>query len=136
MSSVIVNVFVDKLRSLNLEGPSGFGLPNVIPPDGPSPGVARICGEDIECFKPLLCSIVGTEGDASGSSENLFAGPVLRLSKLGFFLALRGGGLINEGDEGSDVCCGSELGLSELRFKARLLGFLNFLGDGEVIGLS
>lgn len=132
----MVNVLVDKLKSLNLEGPRGFGFPSVIPPDGPSPGVARIWGEDMECFKPLLCSIVGTDGDASGSKDSFLSGPVLRLSKLGFFLALSGGGFINEGDEGSEVCCGSELGWSGLRLSARLFGFLNFLGEGEVMGLS
>ena len=108
MSSVMVNVLVDKLRSLNLDGPSGFGFPNVIPPDGPCPGVARIWGDDIECFKPLRCNIVGTEGEASGSidSASLLTGPVLRLSKLGFFRAFSGGGFMKEGDEGSEVCWG------------------------------
>ncbi len=40
---------------------------------------------------------------------------------------------MKDGDEGSDVCNVSMLGL---RFKARLLRFFVFLGEGEVIGLS
>lgn len=43
------------------------------------------------------------------------------------------GGLIKDGEEGSDDWNGS---IFELRFRARLLGFFAFLGDGDVIGRS
>jgi hypothetical protein len=101
----MVNVFMVRLRSLNREGPSGFLSPSVIPPLGPNPGVDRICGDEIECFKLLRCNIVGTPGESNGSTDNesLFAAPVFRLSKLGFFRAFKGGGFINDGDEGSDA---------------------------------
>lgn len=100
-----MNVLVDKLRSLNLEDPSGFLSPSVMPPAGPKLGVARICGDDIECLSPRRCSIVGTDGDASGSVDNanLLAAPVLRLRRLGFFLAFNGGGLIKDGEAGSEA---------------------------------
>jgi hypothetical protein len=134
----MVNVLVDKLRSRNLEGP-GFLSPRVRPPAGPKLGVARICGDDIECLRPRRCNIVGTEGDASGSTEsaNLLAAPVFKLNKLGFFLAFSGGGLIKDGDAGSDAWNVSGTGVDTgLRFKARLLRFLNRRGEGEVIGRS
>jgi hypothetical protein len=69
----------------------------------------------------------------STARDCLFAAPVLRLSKLGFLLPFNAGGLMNEGDEGSDVSKASTL---ELRLRARLLGFLAFRGDGDVIGRS
>ena len=138
MSSHIVKVSIDKLDSLSLEAPSGLGRilsPNVIPPAGPNPGVDNICGDDIECFRPLLCNIVGTPGDPMGSTfkVNLLAAPVFRLSKLGFFRPVSVCGLINDGDDGSEVWNDSKLGF---KFNARLLGFLGFRGDGDVIGLS
>lgn len=61
----------------------------------------------------------------------MLAVPVFKLSILGFFLAFNGGGLIKEGEDGSDVNS-SILGR---RLRARLLGFF-FLGEGEVIGRS
>jgi hypothetical protein len=57
---------------------------------------------------------------------------VLRLRILGFLLAFEGGGLIKEGEDGSEVNV-SRVGR---RLSARLLGFLGFLGEGEVIGRS
>jgi hypothetical protein len=49
----MVNVFMARFDSLNLEEPRGFLSPNVMPPLGPNDGVDSICGEDIECFKLL-----------------------------------------------------------------------------------
>ena len=60
-----------------------------------------------------------------------FAAPVLRLSRLGFRLPVSVGGLMKDGDDGSEVCNVSILGL---RFRARLLRFFVFRGEGEVIG--
>lgn len=57
---------------------------------------------------------------------------MLRLSKLGFLLPFSAGGLINEGDGGSD----DNASTLEFKFNARLLGFLNFRGEGDVIGRS
>lgn len=100
-----------RFDSFNLEVPTnlgGFLSPSVMPPLGPKPGVISMCGVEIECFKLLRCSIVGTEGEPRGdpsvSIERgcLFAAPVFRLSRLGFRRAFNGGGLINEGDEGSE----------------------------------
>lgn len=124
-----------RVDSLNLEGPSGsFLSPKVIPPLGPKLGVDSIWGDEIECFNPLLCSIVGIPGDPGGSRfrEMPLAAPVFRLSRLGFRLPVSVGGLMNDGDDGSDVCNVSILGL---RLRARLLRFFVFLGEGEVIGL-
>jgi hypothetical protein len=59
---------------------------------------------------------------------------VFKLSKLGFLLPFNVGGLIKEGDEGADDWNASTPGV--LRFKARLLGFLNLRGDGDVMGRS
>lgn len=61
----------------------------------------------------------------------MFAVDVFKLKILGFFLAFKGGGLIKEGEDGSEVNS-SILGR---RLRARLLGFF-FLGEGEVIGRS
>jgi len=89
----------------------------------------------MECFKPLRCSIVDIPGEAMPSTPRdcEFAAPVFKLSRLGFLLPFSVGGFINEGDEGSEDWNGSTLAL---RFKARLLGFLNFRGEGDVIGRS
>jgi hypothetical protein len=65
--------------------------------------------------------------------DALFAAPVFRLSKLGFLRPFKVGGLINDGDEGSDEFRDSTL---ELRLSARLFGFLGFRGEGDVIGRS
>lgn len=65
-------------------------------------------------------------------SRATLAVEVLRLRILGFFLAFKAGGLIKEGEDGSDVNV-SKVGR---RLSARLLGFLGFLGEGEVIGRS
>jgi len=130
----MVKVFIARFDSLNLEGPSGsFLSPKVIPPLGPKLGVESIWGEEIECFSPRLCNIVGTPGDPGGSrfKEIPFAAPVLRLSRLGFRLPVSVGGLMKDGDDGSEVCNVSMLGL---RLRARLLRFFVFLGEGEVIG--
>jgi len=129
-----VKVFKE-LDSFILEMPDSLGRalsPSVIPPLGPKLGVDNIWGVDIECFRPLLCNIVGIPGDATGSvlRDNLLAEPVFRLSKLGFLLPAKVGGFINDGSEVWNV---STLGE---RFNARLLGFLNLRGDGEVIGRS
>jgi len=135
----MVNVLVDRLKSLNLEEPSGFFSPNVMPPAGPELGVARICGDDIECLRPRRCSIVGTDGDASGSvnSANLLAAPVFRLRRLGFFLAFSGAGLMNDGEAGSEALKVSGTGTDTgLRFNAKLLRFLNRRGEGDVMGRS
>jgi hypothetical protein len=134
----MVKVLAPKLDSLRREIPmsrGGFLSPNVIPPPGPNPGVVNICGDDIECFKPLRWSIVENPGDATLSTAKacLFAAPVLRLSKLGFLLPFSAGGLMKDGDEGSDVSSASTL---ELRLRARLLGFLALRGDGDVMGRS
>jgi hypothetical protein len=96
--------FMARFDSLNLEDPSGFLSPNVIPPLGPKLGVDNICGDEIECFRLLRCSIVGIPGDPTGSTERerLLAAPVFKLSRLGFRLPLSVGGFINDGDEGSD----------------------------------
>lgn len=78
---------------------------------------------------------MGTPGDARGSKvrDCLFAAPVFRLSKLGFLLPFNAGGLINDGDEGSEVWRPSTL---ELRLRARLFGFFGFRGEGDVMGRS
>lgn len=101
----MVKVFIPRLDSLNLELPSGFLSPSVIPPLGPKLGVINICGVEIECFKLLRCSIDGMLGEPNGSTarERLFAAPVFRLSRLGFRLPFSVGGFINDGDDGSDV---------------------------------
>jgi len=109
-----------------------------MPPAGPKPGVDKIWGDEIECFKPLRCNIVGTPGEARGARDRvcLLAAPVFRLSKLGFLLPFSAGGaggLMNEGDEGSEVCRASTL---ELRLRARLFGFFGFRGEGDVMGRS
>jgi hypothetical protein len=103
-----VKVSIAKLDSFNLEAPNGLGRdlsPRVIPPAGPKPGVDNIWGDDIECFSPLLCNIVGTPDDPMDSvfKDNLFAAPVFRLNKLGFLRPVNVGGFMKEGDEGSDV---------------------------------
>jgi hypothetical protein len=133
-----VKVSIANLDSFSLEAPNGLGRAlshSVIPPAGPKPGVDSIWGDDIECFKPRLCNIVGTPGDPIGSvfNDSLLAAPVFRLSKLGFFLPVNAGGFMKDGDDGSEVWKVSTL---EFRFNARLLGFFGFRGDGEVIGLS
>jgi hypothetical protein len=98
-----VNVFIARLDSLNLDGPKAFLSPNVIPPLGPKLGVESICGDDIECFKPLRCNIVDIPGDPIDSTDRSeFAAPVFKLKRLGFLLAFKGGGFINEGEHGSD----------------------------------
>jgi hypothetical protein len=79
---------------------------------------------------------VNASPNASPNDALALAAPVFKLNKLGFFLGLNGGGLINEGDEGSDVCDGSTVALKPPKLRARLFGFLNFLGEGEVIGRS
>ena len=134
----MVNVFITKFDSFSREAPNGLGAvlsPSVIPPAGPNPGVDNIWGDDIECFKPLLCNIVGIPGDPMDSifKEGLLAAPVFKLSKLGFLRPVNVGGFMKDGDEGSEVWNVSTL---EFRFNARLLGFLGFRGDGDVIGLS
>jgi hypothetical protein len=93
-----------RFDSLNLEEPRGFLSPNVMPPLGPKLGVDNICGVEIECFKLLLCSIVGIPGDPNGSraKEELLAAPVFKLSRLGFRLPFNVGGFINDGEEGSE----------------------------------
>jgi hypothetical protein len=133
-----VKVSIAKLDSFSLEAPNGLGRflsPSVIPPVGPNPGVDNIWGDDIECFRPLLCNIVGIPGDPMGSvlRDNLLAAPVFRLNRLGFLRPVNVGGFMKDGDEGSEVWNVSTLGF---RFNARLLGFLGFRGDGDVIGLS
>jgi hypothetical protein len=124
-----------RLDSLNLEGPRAFLSPNVMPPLGPKLGVDNICGDEIECFKLLRCSIVGIPGDANGSMAGgrLLAAPVFKLSRLGFRLPFSVGGFINDGEEGSEVW---KLSILEFKFRARLLGFFGLRGDGEVIGRS
>lgn len=95
-----------RFDSLNLEGPKGsFLSPKVIPPLGPKLGVESICGDEIECFKPRRCNMLGTEGEPSGFtfSERLFAAPVFKLNRLGFRLPFSAGGFIKDGDEGSDA---------------------------------
>ncbi len=68
-----------------------------------------------------------------GESARELAAPVLRLSRLGFFLAFRAGGLMNDGEDGSEVWNASMVGL---RLRAKLLIFLGFLGPGDVMGRS
>jgi hypothetical protein len=99
----MVKVFIVRFDSLNLE-PIGFLSPNVMPPVGPKLGVDNICGDEMECFKLLRCSIVGIPGDPTGSKarDRLLAAPVFKLSRLGFRLPLSVGGFIKDGDEGSD----------------------------------
>lgn len=126
----MVKVFAAKLDSFNRDAPTslgGFLSPNVMPPPGPKPGVINICGDEIECFKLRLCSMVGTVGDASDPRPKgcWFAAPVFKLSRLGRFLPVRVGGLMKEGEEGSEAWNPSTL---ELRLRARLLGFLGFRG--------
>lgn len=89
----------------------------------------------MECFNPLRWSIDGIPGEARPptSKDCVLAAPVFKLSKLGFFLALKVGGLINDGDEGSDDSDPSTL---VLRFSARLFGFLALRGPGDVMGRS
>lgn len=79
--------------------------------------------------------MVGTDGEpgASTFSEMLFAAPVFKLNKLGFRLPFNVGGLIKDGDAGSEPC---KLSTLEFKFNARLFGFLAFRGDGDVIGRS
>lgn len=137
-SSLMVKVFAARFDSLSRDAPTtrgGFLSPNVMPPPGPKPGVINIWGVEIECFKLLRCSMVGTLGELSIPNDRgcWFAAPVFRLSKLGFFLPFNVGGLMKEGDEGSEDWNPSTL---ELRLSARLLGFLGFRGWGEVIGRS
>ena len=136
VSSSMVKVFIARLDSLNLDGPIGPILsPKFIPPLGPKLGVDKICGDEIECFSPLLCSMFGTDGDASGSKDREFvlAAPVFRLRRLGLRLPLRVGGFMNDGDEGSEVWKESRF---EFKFSARLLGFFDLRGEGDVIGRS
>jgi len=104
-----------------------------MPPAGPNPGVDIIWGDETECFKLLLCNIVGNLGDAIGSTRigTLLVAPVFRLSKLGFFLGGLAGGLINDGEDGSDAW---NAPLLELRLRARAFGFLDLRGEGDVIG--
>jgi hypothetical protein len=104
-----------------------------MPPVGPNPGVDNICGDETECFKLLRSNIDGSLGDAIGSPKigTLLAAPVFRLSKLGFFLGGFAGGLIKEGEDGSDVW---NAPLLELRLRARAFGFFGFRGDGDVMG--
>lgn len=131
-SSLMVNVSLGAPDSFNLEPPNPLeGSPNVIPPLGPKPGVVidSICGDETECFRPLRCNI--DEVPCPIGSKVRLAVPVFKLNRLGFFLAFSGGGLINEGEPGSEVNS-SMLGR---RLRARLLGFF-FLGEGEVIGRS
>jgi hypothetical protein len=136
---LIVKVFAARFDdSLSRDAPTnrgGFLSAKVMPPLGPKPGVINICGVEIECFKLLRCSMVGTLGDPRLPNDRgcWFAAPVFRLNKLGFFLAFNAGGLIKEGDEGSEDWNPSTL---ELRLRARLLGFLGFRGWGDVIGRS
>lgn len=89
----------------------------------------------MECFNPLLWSIDGILGDARPppSKDCVLAAPVFRLRRLGFFLPWSVGGLMNDGDEGSDD---SEPSTLVLRFKARLFGFLALRGPGDVMGRS
>jgi len=77
--------------------------------------------------------MVEIPGDPGGSKFKVMplAAPVLRLSRLGFLLPVSVGGLMNDGDDGSDVCNVSVLGF---RLSARLLRFLVLLGEGEVMG--
>lgn len=121
---------------MNLELPRGFLSPNVIPPLGPKLGVINICGDEIECFKLLRCSIDGILGDSDGptASERLFAAPVFKLSRLGFRRPFSVGGFINDGDDGSDVS--NESTTLEFKLRARLFGFFAFRGEGDVIGRS
>lgn len=91
----------------------------------------------MECFKPLRCNIEdkpGNPGEARPFVETAseLAAPVLRLSKLGFLRPASGGGLINEGDDGSDA---PEFSGLVLRLSARLFRFLNLRGPGDVMGL-
>lgn len=131
----MVNVFVAMLDSLILDGPRPFrSPPNVIPPLGPNPGVMSICGDETECFKPLLCSIDGNLGDARPSPKFAFVALVFKLNRLGFFRGFNGGGLMKEGEDGSEAWKFSAVGFRLPRLRARLFGFLNFLGEGDVIG--
>ena len=103
-----MKVSIAKLDSFSLEAPNGLGRflsPSVIPPAGPNPGVDRIWGDDIECFRPLLCNIVGIPGDPMGSvlRDNLLAAPVFKLNRLGFLRPVNVGGFMKDGDEGSEV---------------------------------
>ena len=109
-SSSIVNVLAPKFELFNRGSPrnrDGFLSPKDIPPAGPNPGVVNICGDEIECFRPLLCSMDrgGIPGDARPpiAAGCGFAAPVFKLSRLGFRLPFSGGGLINDGEEGSEV---------------------------------
>ena len=58
---------------------------------------------------------------------------MFKLSKLGFLLFLSGGGLINDGDEGSEPW---NVSAPVLRLSARLFKFLVLRGPGDVMGLS
>ena len=91
----------------------------------------------MECFRPLRCSMDGggIPGDARPpiATGGWFAAPVFRLSKLGFRRPFSGGGLINDGDEGSEVW---KVSAPVLRLSAKLFRFLVLRGPGDVIGLS
>lgn len=81
-----------------------------MPPLGPkvadlSPD--SICGEEVECFRALLCASAGTVGlDGTSrlgrparSSELVF-----KLRLLGFLFMAGIFGFMNDGEGGSDVC--------------------------------
>lgn len=80
-----------------------------MPPPGPKVADCKplsMCGEEVECFKALLCASFGTIKGLCGSSR--VGRPaksfefVLRLRLLGFLFMAGIFGFMNDGEEGSE----------------------------------
>lgn len=81
-----------------------------MPPPGPKVADFKplnMCGEEVECFKALLCASLGSIEGLCGTSR--VGRParslefVLRLRLLGFLFIAGIFGFMNDGEEGSDT---------------------------------
>lgn len=122
----------DSLRSKTVGNP--------IPPLGPNVADFKevsMCGDEVECFKALLCASAGSEGLCGGSKLGRRPASslefVLRLRLLGFRFIAGIFGLMKDGEDGSDACADDEAEAAKGGWMERPFMFLR-RGAGDVIG--
>lgn len=96
-----------------------------------------MCGEEVECFKALLCASAGSEGLCGGSKLGRRPANslefVFKLRLLGFLFIAGIFGFMNEGEDGSDACVDDEVEFAKGGWMERPFMFLR-RGAGDVIG--
>lgn len=96
-----------------------------------------MCGDEVECFKALLCASAGTEGLCGTSRVERPAKSsefVFRLSWLGFLFMAGIVGFIKDGEDGSDISDDEAADAAKGGCIERPFMFLGRRGAGEVMG--